>query len=348
MKKIFFGLLLMSLSQSSLCSYDKNLTLNFLDKLHDTVNRHPKDMATFERFVDELRRYKIVFVPGWFGGLGKLVFERNFREQTHWLKSKLHFIPGEDYAIAPINTFSSTKKNALTLKKFIEASNRQVIIITHSKGGIDTIEALVAYPELQKKVRGIITFQTPFKGTPIADRFNARLFTKIIAGSSLPIINVSPEERTEFIDNNKEALRALLEKIPMINLVGWLEDTPLANQIAEYTFCGNDKDKIDDGLSAIFPPQSIARRQLNGRFFSGIIKTIALMLASHGYALNDFIIPKESQRLLNAHYVELPGIDHFSLIMTSYHNHVDKIRTTIYLLQILLEIRDQSNENQWK
>ena len=63
----------------------------------------------------------------------------------------------------------------------VEASPLPVIIIGHSKGGLDTLEALITNRALLKKVRGVVTIQTPFSGTPVADYMSSQNVLRKIA-----------------------------------------------------------------------------------------------------------------------------------------------------------------------
>ena len=47
----------------------------------------------------------------------------------------------------------------------------QVVLVGHSKGGIDSSVAITLHPELRERVRGLITIQSPVGGTPVAQDF---------------------------------------------------------------------------------------------------------------------------------------------------------------------------------
>lgn len=65
------------------------------------------------------------------------------------------------------------EKNAWELKQYIEelywGSGRQVLLLGHSKGGVDAAAALSLYwSELKGKVAGLALVQSPYGGTPVA------------------------------------------------------------------------------------------------------------------------------------------------------------------------------------
>lgn len=68
---------------------------------------------------------------------------------------------------------ASTEHNALELKQYIEelywGSSKHVMLLGHSKGGIDAAAALSKYwHDLKGKVGGLVLVQSPYGGTPIA------------------------------------------------------------------------------------------------------------------------------------------------------------------------------------
>ena len=63
--------------------------------------------------------------------------------------------------------------NALELKQYIEelywGSGKRVMLLGHSKGGVDSAAALSIYwSELEDKVAGLALVQSPYGGSPIA------------------------------------------------------------------------------------------------------------------------------------------------------------------------------------
>jgi triacylglycerol lipase len=79
---------------------------------------------------------------------------------------------GLDARMVEIDTDASVEDNAKvirdTIKKIAEAEGKEVVIIGHSKGGVDTTAAMAQYPELYEHVRAVIAMQTPYGGTPVA------------------------------------------------------------------------------------------------------------------------------------------------------------------------------------
>ncbi|HVE85960.1 MAG TPA: hypothetical protein VND93_24055 [Myxococcales bacterium] len=78
---------------------------------------------------------------------------------------------GLDARKVPVDSDASVEKNAETIRKAIEEATKdgsQVVLIGHSKGGVDAAAALSEHPELKDKVRALVAIQSPFGGSPIA------------------------------------------------------------------------------------------------------------------------------------------------------------------------------------
>lgn len=65
------------------------------------------------------------------------------------------------------------ERNSWELKQYIEelywGSGKRVLLLGHSKGGIDAAAALSIYwPDLMEKVAGLALVQSPYGGSPLA------------------------------------------------------------------------------------------------------------------------------------------------------------------------------------
>ncbi|MBF0312151.1 MAG: hypothetical protein HQK50_06635 [Oligoflexia bacterium] len=309
-----FTLILFSISSFSsfhlanaFANHHKNLTpqvMNFYNQsdIYLTANEKLK-----------LQKYHIIFVPGMLSGLGKLVFEKNFNQQKKFFNQIM-----EDplfSVIADTNTATAISVNLPYLKKLIDKSDHPVILWGHSKGGLECLELLILYPELMKKVKGIITFQAPFHGSEAADYISGRLILrtlmttlfKSLGGSYQVMRDFETAPRKEFLQLYRNEINELISKIPFITLVGWLD------QLEQQTYF----------LSW-------------GGLFSGIIFPFGKIVRKQGEIENDYLVTRYSQRLGNADYVEHDSVDHISLVMSSGHNSVDKVKFSLAILKVML------------
>ncbi|GKU88478.1 hypothetical protein SLEP1_g2738 [Rubroshorea leprosula] len=174
-----------------------------------------------ERFVEILNNVRhglhklpnsmvYLLVPGLFSNHGPLYFV-----STKTSFSKM----GLTCHIAKIHSEASVEKNAKEIKEYIEeiywGSKKRVLLLGHSKGGVDSAAALSIYwSELKDKVAGLALAQSPYGGSPIAsdilregqlgDYLNVRklmeiLICKVIKGDLQALEDLTYERRKEFL-----------------------------------------------------------------------------------------------------------------------------------------------------
>jgi triacylglycerol lipase len=112
-----------------------------------------------KRLPAESSQYSYLFVKGWLGNLAPGYFGACKR---HLKNSGLHA------KIISVDTQATTLSNAKRIRDAVLKVGKPVVLIGHSKGGIDSAAALSIYPDLRTKVRGLICMQSPFAGSPIA------------------------------------------------------------------------------------------------------------------------------------------------------------------------------------
>ncbi|KAL5061435.1 hypothetical protein RYX36_023172 [Vicia faba] len=181
-----------------------------LDSIKHGVHRLPNSMV-------------YLLIPGLFSNHGPLYFV-----STKVSFSKL----GLACHIAKIHSEASVEKNAREIKEYIEeiywGSNKRVLLLGHSKGGVDAAAALSLYwPDLKDKVAGLVLAQSPYGGTPIAsdllregqlgDYVNVRKLTeilicKIIKGDMRALEDLTYERRREFLEKHH-----LPEELPIVS-----------------------------------------------------------------------------------------------------------------------------------
>ncbi|XP_062090869.1 uncharacterized protein LOC133797090 [Humulus lupulus] len=166
--------------------------------------------------------YVYLLVPGLFSNHGPLYFVGTKR-----FFSKM----GLACHIAKIHSEASVEHNAWELKQYIEelywGSGKPVMLLGHSKGGVDAAAALSIYwSDLKDKVAGLALVQSPYGGTPlasdilregqIADKETRRimelLICKLIKGDIRALEDLTYEKRKEFIMKYK-----LPEQVPLIS-----------------------------------------------------------------------------------------------------------------------------------
>ncbi|KAJ7950850.1 Alpha/beta-Hydrolases superfamily protein [Quillaja saponaria] len=174
--------------------------VEILEEIRHGVHRLPNSMV-------------YLLVPGLFSNHGPLYFVN-----TKASFSKM----GLACHIAKIHSEASVEKNAREIKEYIEeiywGSKKRVLLIGHSKGGVDAAAALSLYwSDLKDKVAGLALAQSPYGGTPIAsdllregqlgDYVNLRKLTeilicKVIKGDMQALEDLTYEKRREFLKDH--------------------------------------------------------------------------------------------------------------------------------------------------
>ncbi|XP_033515780.1 uncharacterized protein [Nicotiana tomentosiformis] len=151
-----------------------------------------------------------LLVPGLFSNHGPLYFV-NIKTSFSKMGLTCH--------IAKIHSEASVEKNAREIKDYIEevywGSSKRVLLLGHSKGGVDAAAALSMYwSDLKDKVAGLVLAQSPYGGSPIAsdilregqlgDYVNIRkimeiLICKVIKGDMQALGDLTYEKRKEFL-----------------------------------------------------------------------------------------------------------------------------------------------------
>ncbi|GAB2298821.1 hypothetical protein Dimus_032899 [Dionaea muscipula] len=184
--------------------------LEILDLIRHGVHRLPKSAV-------------YLLIPGLFSNHGPLYFT-----DTKASFSKM----GLACHIAKIHSEASVEKNARELRDYIEeiywGSKKRVMLLGHSKGGVDAAAALSMYwPDLKDKVIGLVLAQSPYGGSPIAsdilregqlgDYVNFRKLTeilicKVIKGDMAALEDLTYEKRKEFLKKN-----SLPKELPVVS-----------------------------------------------------------------------------------------------------------------------------------
>ena len=260
--------------------------------------------------------YRILFVPGfmtnpsidpsllyksgvadksWIGFLPTY-----FSEQINWLKAN-----GLDAGIVNIESEAGIKYNANLIEAEIEKSPKPVIIFSHSKGGLDTLETLIRRPYLRGKVRGLVSIQSPYYGTPIADWVLLNRYTlspasaaalKLMGGSIQSVYDLSVKSRMDYQYENAAEIAKITAAIPTISFGAWKNE---------------EKGVMDTN----FEP------------------TRDMML---GWGIkSDGLVPVDSEMLPGANQIAVEGLDHLATVIKvekPAFNRVDFIKTLLTLL----------------
>jgi hypothetical protein len=161
-----------------------------------------------------------------------------------------------------INTAAGVADNAATLRREILAlarGRRSVVLVTHSKGGVDALAADALYREIRPLVRARVLMQPPWDGTPLADMMDGRVSRfalRLIGGSGALIADLQSASRQRFTLAHRTS-----HAIPTVTLAtsqtGWSALTPVAAILRRRG--GGDSDGVVPKRSQEVPGSHVVR-----------------------------------------------------------------------------------------
>lgn len=258
----------------------------------------------------ELRKCKVLLVRGFMTGgyvepfslFGKKVWiGKYFNDQMKVLKEL-----GVEYSMVDIDSVMTPSHNAAKVAAGIRGSEKPVIIISHSDGGMYALQALTENPALAPRVRGFISLQTPFLGSPVADyvlrnKTLAAAMSRTLGyfgGSLESLASLSQSERAAFQDRNTGGIRGIVSSVKVLSFATLKPDVP---------------GKIDTLLG--IPRDAMLK--------SGIE--------------NDGLVPTDSAILPGSDFIRLSGLDHIAPVMAEdMFVKFDRARMTKTLLLMIL------------
>jgi len=182
---------------------------------------------------EDLSKYRVLIVHGLLGEVG-IRFTRFLdhfdpdQRLVDYLKDqhKALLCAGVDVELLEHKSDSVARGGAVIAERIL-ASNRPVLILSHSKGCLDTLEALrlLQCDGKLDKVAGWIALQGPFKGAPEADRITTndtrRFFTRIalncLGAHSCAIKDMTTSTRDAYFAEHREEIDRITHKVPMLS-----------------------------------------------------------------------------------------------------------------------------------
>ncbi len=266
------------------------------DLTRSYLNAYNDPCAFGTAHAEALRRYQVLLVPGYLSDLNP----DHFADPMRWLGAL-----GVEHKKAAIRSGHSSEINGAVIATTIKASAKPVILITHSKGAVDALEALLSEPALRGKVAGWIALQGPFFGSPVADKLlDGSLVNPVIATVILGFFGGTRESAQSlttsasgaYYRRHTAAITQLLRDLPAVAFATIIESAPGAG-----------------ANTALFIPHDLLARD-------GI--------------RSDGLVPLDSAVLPGMDFVKVSGVDHIAPV-TSAQQPFDRVRMTQALLLAL-------------
>ncbi len=223
----------------------------------------------FDETARGLKAMRILVAPSW---LSDTAFAAAESGAFDYLGEQLGALRGAgiEVELAATDSEASVAENARIILGQIEKSPEPVCIVSHSKGGLDVLEALAgAKPAVLEKVRCWVALQAPFAGSPMADlaadnvvvRQAAARLLAAMGGSEQSLIDLTVEERRRYLAEQADRIDRALSRIKVLSFASYVEDPGVngfpANLGAKIMSWAAEREMRSDGLvpvkSAILP-----------------------------------------------------------------------------------------------
>lgn len=150
---------------------------------------------------------------------------------------------GYQFDTLPVSGTSSSAYNARFIRDSVldmpEAGDaHQLVMIGHSKGVVDILEAIIDYPEIRSKVSAVVSFAGAVGGSPLADK--------------TPDASISIAQNTPGLQCKEGDAGALNSLRPTLRR-DWLANNPLPQGVRYYSVVGLPRpERISIGLKASY------------------------------------------------------------------------------------------------
>ena len=263
--------------------------------------------AAFARVRPRLAGLRFLFMPCYLSDFlkipKKLKMTDYFDAQTEALRAA-----GIAAETVDVNSQDTIENNAEALRQHLTGNDDRVFIVSHSKGGLDTLELLLhSDAHLIGRIAGWLPHQAPFAGSPLADRVaeidpvrrTAESLLNLFGGSGGSLHDLRTDVRADYMTRHADDVRRVLQKVPTLAV----------------TTAVDEEHSARDHTTATYPTLVWMREQ-------GI--------------RSDGIVPTHSAILPHAPYVVLAPVDHTGMV--SRGAGAMSFRDRVFLTQALIAL----------
>ncbi len=248
-----------------------------------------------------------VLVPGFFHEW----FKGYLDPVRDWLSDS-----GISHSTVQTRSDESSALNAQRIAGEIETSIKPVLLIAHSRGGVEVLEALIQSPQLRSKVFGVIFIQSPFYGTFVADFFSsAKLDPHVEDGWDRFLLRT----------------RLLPESIKK-RLYGIWQSTKSLSARRRQAWMRQNAPEIERVLES---HPAVTLTTYDERRFSLRVFEIFRKLMQWKGIRSDGVVPHRSMQLPGVSRVSLVGLDHAAFVFRSKRTRSQQFQTCSRILSML-------------
>ena len=186
--------------------------------------------------------YQFLLIKGFLGDVLPEPLDNYFSGQMAFMENNrikhLRLEPDSGFGTQklPENNVLAIKTSIAELLKI--SPDKRVVIVSHSKGGLDTLEALLSgVLNLGEEVAGWIAMQAPFAGTPLADigtgtriggEIIGELFDDVFGGDKKVLHNMRTDVRQKHLADHSRGIAELCDAIAILSFASHISATDLS------------------------------------------------------------------------------------------------------------------------
>jgi hypothetical protein len=240
--------------------------------------------AAFARVQPQVAGLTVIIVPSWLSG--PLLDLRSVGTSDYFLSiDQALSKAGARVIVADVNTAAGVAVNGSQIRHLLQETEGPLCLVTHSKGGLDTLEALIGADEaVLARIRCWVALQAPFYGSPLADTADAPVvgtvgafLLTLASGDGNSLSDLRTDLRAAYMSRHAISVAATVSRIRPLCVTSYF-----------------------DGSDPRFPhpPQLMATRYL---------------MEKRGLR-NDSLVPTDSAIVPGCRFVVLQNIDHTDTI----------------------------------
>lgn len=270
------------------------------------------------------------------GGLFTDHYPTYYEKNIHYLQEVL-CLPRVQ--CVPVHTEGSIARNSKIIRDSIIKTCRgakSIVLIGHSKGGVDAVSVLLSFPEVIPFIQGIITFQAPFGGTFLIDflirssKFAVSAITGVIEiimkGDPEAFLDMGYTARLRSVGYDASVCSRQLEQEVVQNPEGPHAEASdrddIANDVERKLSIGEPLWKINQGMLNVFEKVPIVsfgssasfdvlsiRSAANAAGVASMAPAAQNIVHHTGFLCDGLVTPCDA-RIPNSDYVEMDDMMH--------------------------------------
>lgn len=147
------------------------------------------------------------------------------------------------YQRITVESENPVEKNSIYIKKALDKIKGKILVISHSKGGLEFLDLLIKYPEVKSRLVGWISMQSPYRGSVLADYFLEGSVTNtlmswvfsMLGGDVTGLESVGTKVRGNYVESHKSEIKSLFDNINFLQFLTFINDQKGRETVLEFS-----------------------------------------------------------------------------------------------------------------